>query len=109
VVADALDLKSIPIDTGTAFRFYPRPAYVSGSILRPDGSEVADIAKDSQLDERERALPWMDSGAQHPKGAYRLELTVMATHSSQDRIAKVVTLDFDYGGVLRKVAVPALG
>jgi len=107
VGADALNLRAIPIDNGTAFRFYlTEPAYVSGVILGPDGAQLAEVAKDSQLDERERALSWIPPPGT-AKGAYRLRLTVMATYSSRDRLAKVETLDFNYVGPTKRGSAPA--
>jgi len=108
VGADALDLKADNIPGAVAFRFFlTEAASVSAVVKGVDGTPITVVAKDVNLDERNRTLLWTPSSGTR-KGSYVLNLTVMATYSSRDRLAKTQSMTFTYNGLAAATVTPTL-
>jgi hypothetical protein len=94
VGADALNLRAENGGGAVTFHFYlTEPAYLTADVRGDGDVRVARIADNVQMDERERAIVWTPAPNQ-PPGPYRLELSVMATYSSRERLAKLENLPF---------------
>ena len=94
--ADALTLRAENGGGAVTFHFYlTEPAYLTADVRGAGDVRAARIAENIQMDERDRELVWTPAPGIAP-GAYRLELSVMATYSSRERLAKVENLPFTY-------------
>lgn len=107
VGSDALNLRTEGTAGAVTFRFYLTEAsFLTADIVGEDGKKVARVADNIMMDERDRALVWTPAPGTAP-GPYRLDLSVMATYSSRDRLAKVETLPFRLEKAVE--ALPAAG
>jgi hypothetical protein len=103
VGADALNLRAENGGGAVTFHFYlTEPAYLTADVRGAGDVRAARIAENIQMDERDRALVWTPAPGT-ALGAYRLELSVMATYSSRERLAKVENLPFNYTKTLTDV------
>ena len=94
--ADALTLRAENGGGAVTFHFYlTEPAYLTADVRGAGDVRAARIAENIQMDERDRELVWTPAPGTAP-GAYRLELSIMATYSSRERLAKVENLPFTY-------------
>ncbi len=94
VGADALHLRAEAGSMSVTFRFYlTEPAYLTAEVRGEGGTKKYVVADNIMMDERERALVWTPPEGT-PAGDYRLTLSVMATYSSRDRLAKRLSLPF---------------
>jgi hypothetical protein len=96
VGADALNLRAENNGGTVTFRFYlTEPAYLTADVVTEAGVKVARVADNVMMDERERVLVWTPPEGT-VSGPYRLDLSVMATYSSRERLAKAESLPFSY-------------
>lgn len=68
---------------------------VTADIKTQGGSVVKSLAVKQDLEQGPQELDWVLDGSVQ-KGDYVLKMTVMATYSSRDRIAKEITLPVDF-------------
>lgn len=93
--ADVLEPQARVHKGGVDFSFLlTERAYVSAEVRDGKDRKVATPAEKKEMDLGRRTLAWKAEG-DVPPGRYALELTVMATYSSRDRVAKAVRLEFE--------------
>lgn len=89
--ADALDLKAVFEKGKVRFPFFlTERALVTGTIEKTDGTVVKKLADAKDLEEGTQELDWSPS----VPGDYQFRLSVMATYSSRERVAKEELLPF---------------
>ncbi len=94
--ADAVSLKASPEPGKIRFPFFlTERALVTADIQNRGGATVKTLASLQDLEQGPQELDWALDGSVQ-KGDYVLKMTVMATYSSRDRIAKEMTLPFSY-------------
>ncbi len=92
--ADALDLKAVPEKGKVRFPFFlTERALVTATVERTDGTVVKKLTDAKDLEEGSQELDWTPAGP----GPYQLRLSVMATYSSRERVAKEELLPFSNG------------
>jgi hypothetical protein len=92
VGADALGLNTVPVAGGWKFPFLlTERAYVTAEVKHSDGRPVTTLLKDIEWEEGNREISWTPDPAL-PNGFYNMDITIMATYSSRERIAKQFSL-----------------
>jgi NHL repeat len=93
---DALNLKTVQekAKVRTSF-FLTERALVTASIQSADGTVIQELCKDKDLELGDQELDWSPN-ASAVSGTYQIKLTIMATYSSRDRIAKELVSSFTY-------------
>jgi hypothetical protein len=95
--ADALDLTAVQEGGKVRFKFFlTERALVTAEVTSRGGETLKKLASDQDLEEGPQELDWVPEASQVP-GDHYLKMRVMATYSSRDRIAKVLTFPFPYG------------
>jgi len=85
-------LTSVAQGAGWRFPFsLTERAYVTAEVKSMDGKPVTTLLKDAEWEEGKREFAWTPDPSL-PDGFYNLELTIMATYSSRERIAKQFSL-----------------
>jgi len=94
--ADALNLKASQENEKERISFFlTERALVTASIETPDGTAVQELTYGQDLEEGRQELDWTP-GTALASGDYQIKLTVMATYSSRDRVAKELIQAFSY-------------
>ncbi|HTA76934.1 MAG TPA: NHL repeat-containing protein [bacterium] len=75
--------------------FLTERALVTAVIQKADGTDVKELAHAKDLEEGDQELDWLPQPSDLP-GDYQVKLTVMATYSSRERVAKEQVLAFTY-------------
>jgi len=93
---DALNLKVFQSNAKEHISFFlTERALVTASIEMPDGTLVQKLTDQKDLEEGDQELDW-SPGVSNVSGDYQIKLTVMATYSSRDRVAKELIEPFNY-------------
>lgn len=93
---DALNLKVFQSNAKEHISFFlTERALVTASIEMPDGTLVQKLTDQKDLEEGDQELDW-SPGVSNVSGDYQVKLTVMATYSSRDRVAKELVESFNY-------------
>jgi DNA-binding beta-propeller fold protein YncE len=94
--ADALNLKVSQSNAKEHIAFFlTERSLVSASIETPDGTLVQKLTDQKDLEEGDQELDW-SPGVSAVSDDYQVKLTVMATYSSRDRVAKEQIETFTY-------------
>jgi len=94
--ADALRLKVTPEKAKDHISFFlTERALVTAVIQKTDGTDVKELAHAKDLEEGDQELDWIPQ-ASDLAGGYQVKLTVMATYSSRERVAKEVVEPFTF-------------
>jgi len=94
--ADALNLKVSQSDAKEHLAFFlTERALVTASIETPNGTLVQKLTDQKDLEEGDQELDWSPE-LSAVSGDYQIRLTVMATYSSRDRVAKELVKTFSY-------------
>ncbi len=75
--------------------FLTERALVTAVVQKADGTDVKELAHAKDLEEGDQELDWVPQASDLP-GDYQVKLTVMATYSSRDRVAKEVVEPFTF-------------
>jgi DNA-binding beta-propeller fold protein YncE len=94
--ADAVSLRADWTGKGFHIPFFlTERAFVTARIQDGSGTTVADLLQKRDMGLGPQALEWVP-GPSLPHGTYYLQMRVMATYSSRDRIAKDLRLPVPY-------------
>jgi hypothetical protein len=94
--ADALNLKASQKAANVHIGFFlTERVLVTVSVQAADGTEIKELAHTKELEEGEQEMNWNPDSAV-AAGDYQIKLTVMATYSSRERIAKELIQSFSY-------------
>jgi len=92
--ADAVQLTAVPEAGKIRFPYFlTERALITAEIKTQDGKVVKSLADHQDLEQGSQELDWVPDRSAS-SGDYVLKMTVMATYSSRDRIAKEITLPF---------------
>jgi len=94
--SDALNLRVFQGNAKEHITFFlTERALVTAAIETPDGTAVEELTHQKDLEQGVQELDWMP-GASAASGSYQIKLTVMATYSSRERVAKELVQTFSY-------------